>query len=68
MSSPSLIYTKQNGRGSTRIADEQKAAADVYRETSAGLLVIPYDVQNWVVCFDKRPCFLISDLIEPLAT
>lgn len=33
-----------------------------------GLLALPYDVRNRVVCFDKRPCFLISDLIEPLAT
>jgi len=31
------------------------------------LYALPYDVRYPVVCFDERPCFLIGDLIEPLA-
>jgi transposase len=27
----------------------------------------PYDPRYPVVCFDERPCFLIGDLVEPLA-
>jgi DDE superfamily endonuclease len=27
----------------------------------------PYDPQYPVVCFDERPCFLIGELVEPLA-
>lgn len=27
----------------------------------------PYDAAEPVVCFDERPCFLIGDLVEPLA-
>lgn len=27
----------------------------------------PYDATEPVVCFDERPCFLIGDLVEPLA-
>lgn len=28
---------------------------------------LPYDPAYPVVCFDERPCFLIGDLVEPLA-
>ena len=31
------------------------------------LYALPYDLFNPVVCFDERPCFLIGDVIEPLA-
>lgn len=31
------------------------------------LYALPYDPHYPVVCFDERPCFLIGDLIEPLA-
>jgi len=31
------------------------------------LYALPYDPLFPVVCFDERPCFLIGDLIEPLA-
>ena len=27
----------------------------------------PYDPQYPVICFDERPCFLIGDVLEPLA-
>jgi hypothetical protein len=31
------------------------------------LYALPYDPLYPVVCYDERPCFLIGDLIEPLA-
>lgn len=31
------------------------------------LYALPYDPLYPVVCFDERPCFLIGDLVEPLA-
>jgi hypothetical protein len=31
------------------------------------LYALPYDLLYPVICFDERPCFLIGDLIEPLA-
>jgi hypothetical protein len=31
------------------------------------LYALPYDVRFPVLCFDERPCFLIGDLVEPLA-
>lgn len=31
------------------------------------LYSLPYDWKRPVICFDERPCFLIGDLIEPLA-
>jgi len=31
------------------------------------LYSLPYDPAYPVVCFDERPCFLIGDLIEPIA-
>jgi len=27
----------------------------------------PYDPRYPVICFDERPCFLIGELVEPLA-
>ena len=31
------------------------------------LYALPYDPLNPVVCFDERPCFLIGDVMEPIA-
>ena len=31
------------------------------------LYALPYDPKRPVVCFDERPCFLIGDLVVPLA-
>jgi hypothetical protein len=31
------------------------------------LYALPYDPRYPVICFDERPCFLIGDLIDPLA-
>lgn len=31
------------------------------------LYSLPYDPEYPVVCFDERPCFLIGDMIEPIA-
>ena len=31
------------------------------------LYALPYDPDYPVLCFDERPCFLIGDLIEPIA-
>jgi hypothetical protein len=31
------------------------------------LYALPYDALCPVVCYDERPCFLIGDIIEPLA-
>lgn len=31
------------------------------------LYALPYDPDYPVICFDERPCFLIGDLIEPVA-
>jgi DDE superfamily endonuclease len=31
------------------------------------LYSLPYDPHYPVLCFDERPCFLIGDLVEPLA-
>lgn len=31
------------------------------------LYALPYDLLYPVVCYDERPCFLIGDVIEPLA-
>ena len=36
-------------------------------ERLLALYALPYDPAYPVVCFDERPCFLIGDLIEPLA-
>ncbi len=36
-------------------------------EQILALYALPYDPLRPVVCFDERPCFLIGDLIEPLA-
>lgn len=36
-------------------------------ERILALYALPYDPLYPVVCFDERPCFLIGDLIEPLA-
>ena len=31
------------------------------------LYALPYDPRFPVLCYDERPCFLIGELIEPLA-
>jgi hypothetical protein len=31
------------------------------------LYTLPYDPLYPVICFDERPCFLIGDVVEPLA-
>lgn len=31
------------------------------------LYALPYNPLNPVICFDERPCFLIGDVIEPIA-
>jgi hypothetical protein len=31
------------------------------------LYALPYDPLHPVVCYDERPCFLIGDVVEPLA-
>jgi hypothetical protein len=31
------------------------------------LYALPYDAHYPVLCFDERPCFLIGDVVEPLA-
>jgi len=36
-------------------------------ERILALYALPYDPAYPVVCFDERPCFLIGDLVEPLA-
>lgn len=36
-------------------------------EQILSLYALPYDPAYPVVCYDERPCFLISDQIEPLA-
>lgn len=36
-------------------------------EAILGLYAKPYDSDYPVVCFDERPCFLIGDIIQPLA-
>jgi len=36
-------------------------------ERILALYALPYDPHYPVVCFDERPCFLIGDLVEPLA-
>ena len=36
-------------------------------ETILALYALPYDPAFPVVCFDERPCFLIGDLVEPIA-
>lgn len=36
-------------------------------ERILSLYALPYDCRYPVVCFDERPCFLIGNLIEPLA-
>lgn len=36
-------------------------------EQILGLYALPYDPAYPVVCFDERPCFLIGDLVAPLA-
>ena len=36
-------------------------------ETILALYALPYDPHFPVVCFDERPCFLIGDLVEPMA-
>ena len=36
-------------------------------EKLLALYALPYDPLYPVVCFDERPCFLIGDLVEPLA-
>jgi hypothetical protein len=36
-------------------------------EQILALYALPYDPLYPVLCFDERPCFLIGDLIEPLA-
>jgi len=36
-------------------------------ETILALYALPYDPDFPVVCFDERPCFLIGDLVEPIA-
>lgn len=36
-------------------------------ENILGLYARPYDPKRPLVCFDERPCFLIGDLVVPLA-
>src|SRR5512146_1821595 len=36
-------------------------------ELILALYALPYDPAYPVVCYDERPCFLIGDLIEPVA-
>ena len=36
-------------------------------EQLLGLYALPYDPAYPLLCFDERPCFLIGDLVEPLA-
>jgi hypothetical protein len=36
-------------------------------EAILALYALPYDPAFPVVCFDERPCFLIGDLVEPMA-
>jgi transposase len=36
-------------------------------ELILALYALPYDPAYPVVCYDERPCFLIGDLIEPIA-
>jgi hypothetical protein len=36
-------------------------------ERILALYALPYDPLYPVLCFDERPCFLIGDLVEPLA-
>ena len=36
-------------------------------ERLLALYALPYDLLYPVICFDERPCFLIGDLIDPLA-
>jgi len=36
-------------------------------EAILALYGLPYDPEYPVLCFDERPCFLIGDLIDPLA-
>jgi len=36
-------------------------------EQILALYALPYDPAFPVVCFDERPCFLIGDLVEPIA-
>ncbi len=36
-------------------------------EAILALYGLPYDLEYPVLCFDERPCFLIGDLIEPVA-
>jgi hypothetical protein len=36
-------------------------------ELILALYTLPYDPDYPVVCYDERPCFLIGDLIEPIA-
>jgi len=36
-------------------------------ESILALYALPYDPAFPVVCFDERPCFLIGDLVEPIA-
>jgi hypothetical protein len=36
-------------------------------EQILALYALPFDPLYPVICFDERPCFLIGDLIEPLA-
>lgn len=31
------------------------------------LYSLPYDKRYPVICFDKRPCFLIGDVVEPIS-
>ena len=36
-------------------------------ERTLWLYALPYDPSYPVICFDERPCFLIGDIIEPIA-
>lgn len=36
-------------------------------EQILALYALPFDPLYPVVCFDERPCFLLGDIIEPLA-
>lgn len=36
-------------------------------ERILALYALPYDANYPVLCFDERPCFLIGDIVEPIA-
>ena len=41
----------------------------IYRQngTYTSIVCLAYDPLHPLVCFDERPCFLIDDIVEPIA-